>query len=88
MSACRSCGDPVRWAIVKGSEKRMPLNVQPTQLGSVWLDPGGRAVVLAPAALARAKAKGERLWMPHHATCDMASRHRGIPRAQLSLEFE
>lgn len=77
MSACRSCGAGIVWAVTT-SGKRMPLDADPTPAGNVQttVEPPHdvlRAEVLGPLEVelldpdARAG-----LRMPHHATCPHA----------------
>lgn len=35
--ACRSCKAPVRWVLVAGSNRRMPLDPTPSPNGNVWV---------------------------------------------------
>ena len=70
---CRSCKASVRW-VNTHTGRRMPLDAWPNAEGNVVVQDGllpGEFVghVLAGADLADARARGERLWMPHHATC-------------------
>jgi len=81
MSRCRSCRAPIRWAVTAAGAK-MPLDAEPNPAGNVRLhrpeaaDP--LAVVCRPqeAEEARRLGFGDQLYMPHHATCPKASKHR------------
>lgn len=90
MSRCRSCNAPIRWARTAAG-KAMPLDAAPAAGGNVILEAaGGQAVLFAdppPAEeltarvltggdLEAAKDGKVALWMPHHATCPDAARHR------------
>ena len=76
---CGSCGAEVIWAdTITG--RRMPLDAKPTKDGNIIL--GTRhgqpplALVQTAQTLERLKAKGERLYTSHFATCPNASKHR------------
>lgn len=73
MSACKSCGQPIRWHAT-GSGQRMPLDPDPVPDGSILILPNGiirvvpveeRAAMVAP------------LFKTHFQTCPSASVHRG-----------
>lgn len=83
---CQSCGQPVRWGVTKDGA-RMPLDVAPAPLGSVWVHPDtGRLHVLSKERAERGRAAGALLFMPHHATCPSRGRH-GVSRAQETLDL-
>lgn len=84
---CRSCGADIMWVVTTG-RGRMPLDAEPAADGNVWIITDGPRSGLARALNAReveqARADGEPLWMPHHATCPGRARH-AVPRAQMTL---
>lgn len=76
MSACASCGAPVRWAMTtKG--RRMPLDLDPRDDGNITVapQPGGfdRATVWGNSR--EGMPPGPR-YVSHFATCSAAARHR------------
>lgn len=75
---CKSCHASVRWATTN-SGKPQPLDLRPHEAGNVVLVDVGHetcAVVLSGPVLDRARLHGVELWVPHHATCPLAHRHR------------
>lgn len=76
MSACRSCGAPVRWVITSRG-KRMPLDAEPVDDGNVVLDMSDRndpvAIVVPPEQIL--VEDGPR-YVSHFATCPNADQHR------------
>lgn len=85
MSACQSCGAPIRWGVTTAGG-RMPLDASPAPAGNVWIRPDGKLRILNEQEAARARAAGYVLHMSHHATCPTAGRHR-TPRAQETLDL-
>ena len=78
MSACRSCGAEVTWAITT-TGKRMPVNTEPDPTGNVTLGLGS----MAPGThLALVWGPGESIpfdltrYTSHFATCPAADSHR------------
>ena len=72
MSACRSCGADVHWAITTGG-KRMPVDAEPTPNGNLLLekdDTGGWIVWPANTGADLP------LHTSHFASCPNASHHR------------
>ena len=65
---CRSCAAPVLWVITQ-REKRMPVDAEPSDKGNVLLRPDGKGCVLSGPALDDARTRGDRLHVPHFATC-------------------
>lgn len=65
MSACRSCGAPVRWVRMSGG-RAIPLDPQPNAAGNVTLDADGVAYI------GRNTQPGARYVM-HFATCPDAA---------------
>lgn len=72
MSACRSCGAPIRW-VTTGAGNLMPLNAEPDPAGNIEVLEGDWAVV-HPAGQTTLD-PGER-WMPHWAVCPQAKEWR------------
>lgn len=71
MSACRTCGAEVVWAIWEKTGKRAPFNLAPVEGGNVLLLPGE-----PPAARFVGAAAGLPLFVCHFATCPDAEEHR------------
>jgi hypothetical protein len=71
MSACRSCGAPIRWVITV-NDKRMPVDDEPVPDGNVLLD-GDRATVIDPGQLLL---DDPPRFVSHFATCPNADHHR------------
>lgn len=80
MSACRSCGAAVVWAVT-GTGKRLPLDAEPVDGGNVLLAPA------APGQTPLATVVGKRgqpsifgddgpRYTSHFATCPQADAHR------------
>jgi hypothetical protein len=81
MTACRSCGAPILWAVTTGG-KPIPLDAEPDAGGNVLMTGArvGTARGFAPEVRVEA---GPPLFpddsprfMPHHATCPQADRWR------------
>ena len=66
---CRSCGAAVRWEITAATGRRIPLDVEPSPAGNVWLDDAGLAHVMSSAGQLPLGAVKSQLYVPHHATC-------------------
>jgi hypothetical protein len=79
LSACRSCGAEIVWAIT-GSGKRMPVDADPTPDGNLILtDDPPHAVMLVQGqdSLFAAGAGGDSpRYTSHFATCEFADQHR------------
>jgi hypothetical protein len=77
VGVCKRCGDPVVWAVTEAG-KRMPVDLEPTEGGTIELTPGRRpaAIVHSKQAAAAAAASGTPLRTSHFATCRRADRHR------------
>lgn len=71
MSACRSCGAEVFWAVTT-SGKRMPVDAEPVQgtEGNVYIVEGD-----PPLAVVGTHTEGP-TYTSHFATCPQASQHR------------
>lgn len=69
MSACRSCGAPIIWAITENG-KRMPLDAEPAErpTGVFRLEPSGDDLI--------ARRPIEQVYISHFATCPNADQHR------------
>lgn len=70
MSACRSCGAPMRWARTSNG-KAMPLDAEPDDTGNVVII-DGHAETHISAGRAEEVRPGMPRYMPHHATCPQA----------------
>lgn len=75
-SNCKSCGEPVIWALTQ-REKRMPVDVVPVVGGNIELEynaPDGTALETPFATYVR---KSDELrYVSHFATCVDADQHR------------
>jgi len=83
MSACKSCGAEVRWAVSESTNKRMPLDYRPSLDGNIALrdgeDPFGdryARVIGNREVLDQMRAEGASLYTSHFATCPNAKQHR------------
>jgi hypothetical protein len=76
---CRSCQAPVVFVrtAASGGAKSMPLDVEPTDAGNVWLNEKGQAVVVGAATPAP---DGARMFLSHFATCPNRAEHRRSKR--------
>lgn len=75
MSACRSCGATVDW--VATDRRKMPLDPCPDpKRGNVVRLSGDNALVLGHAEATERRARGDRLYLSHFATCPNADQHR------------
>lgn len=73
---CKSCPASIRW-IETDKGNPMPLDAEPTPAGNVVLDETGkRGTVAAGEELERFRGLGAVLYMPHHAVCPAAAKHR------------
>jgi hypothetical protein len=83
VSACRSCGQPIRWAITR-NDRRMPLDPEPHPDGNVQIvaHDDGRDLVSVLVGRARddCVAAAVPLYRSHFQTCPHADQHRR-PRA-------
>lgn len=75
VSACRSCGARIIWAETL-TEKRMPVDAEPTPDGNVSLEPREG---FAPLATVNAPLFAAGLRKSHFATCPNAGQHRKRP---------
>jgi hypothetical protein len=82
---CQSCGAAIIWRVTVDG-RRIPLDREPAAAGVVRMLSGAQCLILSKQNAALAQGGGERLWMPHHATCPTRARHQ-VPRSQLSLEL-
>lgn len=74
MSACSSCGAPLRWARTPGGAS-MPIDRDPSDFGTIVLEAGGTCRVLSDAERATLP-RGSLLYTSHFVTCPEAARHR------------
>lgn len=82
---CQSCGEGILWRVTVDN-RRIPLDRFADAQGVVAMIDGQRCRILSKADAEKARAEGAVLWMPHHATCPTASRHR-VGRDQMALEL-
>lgn len=75
LGTCRAatCRAQFQWTETE-KRRRMPVDLEPAELGNIRLRPGGAgvpptAIVLAGRDLAEARAAGEALYLSHFATC-------------------
>ena len=74
MNRCRSCGGAITWAKTDAG-KSMPVDVEPTEDGTLWHPGPGRVLVVTantPPSVKR--------YRSHFATCPHANQHRS-PRS-------
>jgi hypothetical protein len=72
-TTCRSCNEPIIWVVTEQG-KRMPLDVEPTETGTVALreqTPGVGRVVSR-----NGRYPGQKLYVSHFATCRFSQAHR------------
>lgn len=62
----------MKWATTT-TGKAMPLDERPSLEGNVALRRDGMVAVLGGEDLRAARARGDALYMPHHATCPQAA---------------
>ncbi len=75
LSKCISCRARIYWLSTIGG-KKMPVDAQPTNAGTVILTDKGAQVLTGMFLDAARNDDDERLYMPHFATCPSAARHR------------
>lgn len=85
VGACRSCGAPVIWLTIAPGGRRMPVDAEPAEDGTVLADlAAGAGVVLGRADVAQLRADEdehgpearEPLYRSHFATCPQAGEWR------------
>ena len=76
MNVCKHCGARIRWVVTAKRGRPMPLDIEPTSLGTVVLRDDGAAVVLDIPDRDRAVARGDVVWRPHFASCPKCPRTR------------
>lgn len=85
VAACRSCGAPIYWLTIHPGGRRMPVDAEPAEDGTVMADlTVGRGVALSRDAVAeirRAESEmgpdfHEPLYLSHFATCPQAKAWR------------
>jgi hypothetical protein len=64
---CKSCGEPIRWALMTGTGHAMPLNPDPDPEGNVAIIESGDKS-LAKIISKTSSWEGDR-YMPHFVTC-------------------
>jgi hypothetical protein len=78
VTACASCGAPVVWCVIHDVGARLPVDVNPSSKGTLYVIDAapGRSedlLVFEPSDpspyVAQAKARGDRLYVSHFATC-------------------
>lgn len=67
MSACRSCGAPIRW-VRTSTDRAMPLDAEPDDTGNVVIIDGHAETHASPGHAQDARPNHPR-YMPHFATC-------------------
>ncbi|MGH3834158.1 MAG: hypothetical protein ACRDSF_00420 [Pseudonocardiaceae bacterium] len=72
-ASCKSCGDVILWAVTFEG-KRMPLDVEPTELGTVSLS--GHTPPIARVVSKIGRYPGQKLYVSHFASCRTADQHR------------
>jgi hypothetical protein len=78
ISYCRSCREPIFWAVTSNG-RRMPVDPLPVPSGNVLIASGTRsfeAYVLGATAASGALEQGVALHFSHFTTCPQASDHR------------
>ncbi len=71
-ATCKSCGEPIIWVITEEG-KRMPLDAEPTELGTVAVrEHDGAARVVSR----NGRYPGQKLYVSHFATCRFSQAHR------------
>lgn len=79
---CRSCGNPIVWAVTKRG-KNIPIDPQPTPNGNILLRDniaGHKDAVYLSAAIQ--PNPGEKKYTSHFATCPNSKAHRGKKRGK------
>lgn len=76
MTACRSCGAPVTWALTE-NKKWMPVDAEPAADGNVLLTAGNPPLAKVLTSFGKGLlGNGERLYRSHFSTCPNARSHR------------
>lgn len=84
-SRCRSCGAAIRWVVMAGTQRRMPVDYERHDEGTVKITPKGThtsGVVLSRADAARLRAErpdDAPLHRSHFTTCPSRDAHRQVP---------
>lgn len=77
MSNCNSCGAAIEWAISDKTGKRMPLDAETSDRGTIRaFTPIGQPEVYCRVIPKRERERGELLYTSHFATCPNAKQHR------------
>jgi hypothetical protein len=74
MSACRSCGAPIRWALTTNG-RRIPLDPDPVEGGNLALADQGTTPIAYYVDPEDEPVPGP-LYVSHFATCPNAAQHR------------
>jgi len=72
MSACRSCGAPILWALTENG-KRIPLDAAPAERPTGLFRLVEKIGERTPVAVS---VSGEAVYLSHFATCPYADQHR------------
>jgi hypothetical protein len=81
LTACRSCGHPILFAVNIDTGRRIPLDPEPADDGTVRLDPASNnAKVLKRDQATNARDIGIPLHRAHFATCPHADQWRAHER--------
>lgn len=76
MTVCRSCGEPILWAVTS-TGSRIPIDFEPVSDGNVQLNENGSCVMAG-----KGKALTGPLRKTHYATCPDAAAWRKRPNKQ------
>jgi hypothetical protein len=77
MTACRSCGAPVLWAVT-AEGKRMPVDAEPTPAGNLVVDQTAQPWTVRVVPPDDLLAGDPPRYLPHWATCPHANEHRKL----------
>lgn len=72
-ATCGSCRAQIRWFKTPAG-RSMPVDVEPSEAGTIVIEEG--IAVVSPAKAMGARNAGEDTYMPHWATCPNANEHR------------
>ena len=81
MSQCRSCGDEIIWAVHVGTERRAPIDAEPSEGGNIMFTmrpdaPGRRFEYRVFSKLESETYQGDDAHLSHFVTCPHAKEHR------------
>jgi hypothetical protein len=77
MSACRSCGAPVLWAVT-AEGKRMPVDAEPAPAGNLIVDQTARPWTVRVVPPDDLLIGDPPRYLSHFATCPHANEHRKL----------